>query len=243
MSNLILVCGESTKGKTTCLEGLKDQEGIVYLNTETNKELTFPNKFKKMKVTHYSQVSAAIQQIEAMPDVHTIIIDSLTFWMKMCEMQIVGAAPPNATMQAWGTYGDTIQELFLTTIPNSTKTFIITAHVVTEISEKTAEEETFVKVKGATKITGIEAFFSNIVMCDVVTIAALQPFVTENNKLLNISEDDEIDGVKYVIQTRKTKTTRGNRVRSGRGQWHRDETYIDGNIQSVLDRIRDFHTV
>lgn len=243
MSNLVLICGESTKGKTTCLEGLRNQEGIVYLNTETNKELTFPNQFKKMKVTHYSQIAAAILQIEAMTDVHTVVIDSLTFWMKMCEMQIVGAAPANGTMAAWGAYGDTIQELFLTVIPNSTKTFIITAHVVTEISEKTAEEETFVKVKGATKITGIEAFFSNIVMCDVVTLAALEPYLTEGNKLLTITEDEEIDGVKYVIQTRKTKTTRGNRVRSGRNQWSREETYIDGNIQAVLDRIVEFHTV
>lgn len=80
-------------------------------------------------------------------------------------------------------------------------------------------------------------------MCDVVTLAALEPYLTEGNKLLTITEDEEIDGVKYVIQTRKTKTTRGNRVRSGRNQWSREETYIDGNIQAVLDRIVEFHTV
>ena len=96
--NLILIVGKSATGKSMCLKDIKDHEGVLYLNCESGKKLPFKNKFKKVTVTDPHTVTGAFTQAEEMPEVHTIVIDSLDFLMDMYESQYVITSPN--TMQA-----------------------------------------------------------------------------------------------------------------------------------------------
>ena len=61
------------------------------------------------------------------------------------------------------------------------------------------------------------------------------------NNLLHITDDEAELGFKHVIQTRLTKDTIGEKIRSNKDMWDRSETFIDGNIQLVLDRQKAFY--
>jgi len=61
------------------------------------------------------------------------------------------------------------------------------------------------------------------------------------NPLLTISDDDELVGYKHVFQTRLTKDTVNERIRSPLQMWSREETFIDNNIQSVIDRLHQYY--
>lgn len=61
------------------------------------------------------------------------------------------------------------------------------------------------------------------------------------NPLLNITEDDEINGYKHVFQTIKTKETTNERIRASLGIWDRSETFIDNDINLYLERIEEFY--
>ncbi len=59
--------------------------------------------------------------------------------------------------------------------------------------------------------------------------------------LFTITPEDEIVGFKYVFQTRLTKETVNERIRSPVGMWDLNETFIDNNLQNVLDRLHKFY--
>ena len=69
-------------------------------------------------------------------------------------------------------------------------------------------------------------------------IKDLEPY---QNELLHITDDERELGCKHVIQTRLTKDTVGERIRTNGDMWKREETFIDGNIQLVLNRMREFY--
>ena len=128
-----------------------------------------------------------------------------------------------------------------TTVASSDKNIIFTAHTDDIYNESLMANEVKIKVKGALKTRGIEAFFTNIVAAKCLPLKLLEPYV-ENNPLLNITEEDEDLGFKYVLQTRKTKDTFYENIRSPRSMWNKQETFIDSNIQYVLDRIHTFYS-
>lgn len=101
-NNIILVVGKSSTGKTASLRNLKDQEGVWYLNCESNKGLPFKNKFKKFTITDPMQVYEAFDRAEEKEEVHTIVVDSLTYLMDMYETQYVLSA--TNTMKALNTH-------------------------------------------------------------------------------------------------------------------------------------------
>ena len=79
--HLILISGKSKTGKSSSLESLKNDTGVIYLNCENGKKLPFKHAFSSqyyIVVTDPIQVYQAIEQAEKRPDVHTIIIDTLT---------------------------------------------------------------------------------------------------------------------------------------------------------------------
>ena len=83
--NLVLIAGKSTTGKSFCLKDMKDPEGVMYLNCEAGKKLPFKSKFKQFIITDPLQVYEAFDAAENMPDVHTIVVDTLTYLMDMYE--------------------------------------------------------------------------------------------------------------------------------------------------------------
>jgi len=61
------------------------------------------------------------------------------------------------------------------------------------------------------------------------------------SELLTINEEEEMLGYKHVFQTRLTKDTVNERMRSSMGMWTIKETYIDNNAQLVLNRLHEFY--
>lgn len=103
--NLVLISGKSATGKSMALRNLKNPEGVLYLNCENNKKLPFPAKFIKgpdggvgFTITDPLQVYEAFTYAETKPDVHTIVVDTLTYLMDMYESIHVLTA--ENTMQA-----------------------------------------------------------------------------------------------------------------------------------------------
>ncbi len=233
---LILIEGLSASGKSLSLSHLSAPEGVIYLNCE-NKRLPFkPGKLQCYNITDPYQVYEGIEYASKTEAVHTVVIDTLDFLMTMFETNIIKKAVNG--QKAWGDYFTYFQELMQVHIANSSKQFIILAHSHTVLDEEAMMKTTSVPVKGALRNLGVESFFTTVVMAKQVPLRIVEPY---KNPMLNVSEDDKERGVKYVFQTRMTKESAGERIRSPQDMWTKDETFIDNNIQYVLDRLADYY--
>lgn len=96
--HLVLLGGKSATGKSASLMKLKNPEGVMYLNCEAGKKLPFKAKFKQYTITDPLQINEAFEAAENMPDVHTIVVDSLTYLLDMYESVYVISS--SNTMQA-----------------------------------------------------------------------------------------------------------------------------------------------
>lgn len=235
--HLVMVSGASATGKSASLRDIKNQEGVLYLGTEAGKKLPFKNKFKKLTVVDPLQVLQAFDQAEQMKDVHTVVVDSLTFLMEMYES--VHVLTSDNTMSAWGEYQQFFKKLMQDKVASSTKNVIFTAHTQTIYNEADLVMETKVPVKGALKSNGLEAYFSTVVSTKKLPLKALEGY---ENPYLNITEDEEMLGYKYVYQTKLTKETVNERIRSPMGMFDRNHTYIDNNAQHLLDILDEFYS-
>lgn len=234
--NLVLIAGKSATGKSLSLHKLNNPEGVMYLNCENNKKLPFKSKFQQFTITDPLQVYEAFNHAETLPEVHTIVIDTLTYLMDMYEsVYVIGSTN---TMQQWGNYAQYLKNLMAQYVAKSTKNVIILAHTSDVLNESEMTMDTLVKVKGSLMNQGVESFFSTVVTAKKVAIKKL----TDKNDLLNISEEEEMLGYKHVFQTRLTKDTVNERIRSSLGMWSTKETYIDNDAQLVLDRLHEYYS-
>ena len=233
---LILIAGFSAAGKSASLQNLRNQERWVYLNTEAGKRLPFKNKFQSFRVTEPYEVHQAFDELTGQQDNDGIILDSLTFLMDMYESQyIVGTADGRG---AWGNFAQFFKVLMQEKVPRYNKPVLITAHVREDLDEKAMEMRTSVPIKGSLKNNGVEAYFSTVVMCKRMTIKDLEPY---SSSLLNISEEEKELGYKHVFQTRPTKTTVGERIRSPMGLFSKEQTFMDNCAQTLLDHLSEFY--
>ena len=83
-----------------------------------------------------------------------------------------------------------------------------------------------------------EAYFTTVVAAKRVTLKELEKY---SSGLLTITEDDQELGFKHVFQTRLTKGTTGDRIRAPFGMFSREETYVDNDVQALLDRLDEFY--
>lgn len=236
--NLVLISGKSATGKSASLEGLKNPGGVVYLNCENNKKLPFQSKFGySLNITHPSTIYEAFQQAETeIEDSHTIIVDTLTYLMDMYETQCVLTS--SNTMQAWGEYAQYFKRLMQNYVATSSKNILFLAHTSDVYNESELAQETLVKVKGSLMNQGIESYFSTVISSKKMTLKNLKKY---ENDLLTITSDDEEVGFKYVFQTKLTKETVNERIRSPIGMWSTEETFIDNNAQLVIDRLHNYY--
>jgi hypothetical protein len=234
-NHFVLVSGASTTGKSTSLMYIDKPEGVMHLNCDPQR-LPFNAKFKIFDIEDPLQVNEAFLVAETMPDIHTIVIDTATYLFDMYESQYVITAVNG--QQAWGEFAQFIKQLFQYYVNRSTKNVIVLAHTLGIYNEATLEMETKVPVKGSAKNTGIESFFSNVISTKKMSLVKLKDYA---NPLLLITEDDEMLGYKHVFQTRLTKETVGERIRSPMGMWDKSETFIDNNIQNVIDRLHKYY--
>jgi len=236
-TQLALISGQSATGKSASLRNIRNQSQWMYLNCESNKRLPFKNQFDAYTVTDPYMVMEGFNALlngEIKRD--GIIVDTLTFLMDMYESQYVLNAAN--TMQAWGSYQQFFKELMQTKVAKLKVPVLFLAHTRSELNEKTMEYETSVPIKGALKSNGIEAFFSTVVSTKKVELKKLEKFA---NELLTITDEDRDVGFKYVFQTRITKETTGERIRSPMGMFTREQTYIDNDAQLLLDHLHNFY--
>ena len=235
--NLVLIGGKSAAGKTASLRNLKNPEGVIYLNCESGKELPFPSKFKTKTITHPTQVPAILTAAEDKPKIHTVIIDSLTYLMDMYESQLVIGA--TNTMQAWGDYAQFFKRMMQTQVAASRLNIIFLGHTSDVLNEGDMVTETMVKVKGSLMNNGIESYFNNVISAKKVSLKELEG---QESTMLNITEEEEMLGFKYVFQTRLTKKTVNERIRGPLAMWSAKEIFIDNDLQLVLDNLQAYYS-
>lgn len=235
--NVVLVVGEPNTGKSTALMQMKRQPSFVYLNTDL-KELPFKDRFMaSVEVAEPEDILTFIDEIEANSEAEGGVLDTLTFLMNLYERLRVKTS--HDTQKAWGQYGDFYRDV-IHRIKSGTKDYAVLAHVDRVFDEVKQEWIAKVPVKGAVGKVGVEADFSTIVATKVVTIKQLEKLKIEND-LLHITEEEKEDGFKHVFQTRKTKETTGEKMRSAMGLWERNELYIDNNLEQVFARLKKYY--
>lgn len=123
-------------------------------------------------------------------------------------------------------------------VAKSTKNIIFTAHTADVLNESEMAQETLVKIKGSVMNQGVESYFGTVISTKKLALKQLKPYV---NDLLVITPEDEALGYKYVFQTRLTKDTVHERIRGPLGMWEVKETYIDNNLQNVINRLTEYY--
>lgn len=233
---LVMICGSSGTGKSASLRLIEEQEKWLYLGCEAGKRLPFKNSFINVRVTDPMDILTYFDEaIENSADCNGIIIDTATFMMDMFEsMYVVGAAN---TMKAWGDYQQFWKKL-MNKVAQFGKPVLILAHTLDVYDEAAMMTKTSVPIKGALKNNGLEAYFSTVVATKKVTIKELEKF---GSKLLDITEEERELGFKHVFQTRVTKQTVNERIRSPMGLFSKEETYMDNDAQKLLDHLKKFY--
>lgn len=232
--HLVLICGESSTGKSACLRNLQN---VLYLNCESGKKLPFkPKSFKEVTITDPYQVYEAFDWAEKQDEIHYIVIDGLNFLMDMFES--VHVLTSSNTMKSWGEYSQFFKNLMQQYVSKSTKNVIFTAHTKSALNESAMVIETKVPIKGALANQGIEAYFSSIVSTKKVKLKDLENY---SNELLNITDKEKALGFKYVFQTQITADTVNERMRSPMGLFEDNETYIDNDAKLLMDRLNEYY--
>lgn len=238
---LMLICGKSGSGKTTSIKDISNQDKWIYACTEAGKALPFRSKFKEFKVANPTQVPELINYIITNPDKPEIpgsegfVLDSLTFLMQMYESQNV---VDGAGFKAWANYGEYFRNLMQKYFLQYNRPTIITAHIQENFNEALGRFDYSVPVKGSLAKTSVEAFFNLILYAKQVSLDTLEKY---NNSMLHISEEEEMLGFKYCFQTRLTKDTLGDKIRAPIGMFESNETFIDNNVQLVINRIKEYY--
>ena len=208
----------------------------MYLNCENNKGLPFKSKFKEYTIVDPMQVYEAMEHAETKEDIHTIVIDSVSYLMDMFESIYV--LPSTNTMKSWGDYAQFFKKLMQHYVANSTKNIIFTAHTMDIYNEADMVNETLIKVKGSLMNQGLESYFSNVISTKKMDLTKLNKYESD---LLNITEEEELIGIKYVFQTKLTKETVNERIRGPLGLRQTNESFIDNCAQLVLDRLHEYY--
>lgn len=123
-------------------------------------------------------------------------------------------------------------------VAKSTKNVICLAHTMDILNEAEMINETLVKVKGSIMNSGIESYFSTVIASKKVPIKKLKEC---ESRILTITPEEEALGFKYVFQTKLTKDTVNERIRGSLGMWPTKETFIDNNIQNVINKLHTYY--
>jgi hypothetical protein len=234
--HLVLLCGFSATGKSASLAEIQNPQGVLYLNCESGKRLPFKSKFIEKTIIDPLQIIEAFVWAETKPEIHTIVVDSLTYLMDMYESLYVLTSAN--TMKAWGDFAQYFKNMMQQNVAASSKKVVFTAHVLDTYNEAEMQMDTRVPVKGSLKNNGIESAFSCVIASKKMKLKDLEKY---SNSLLTITEADLDLGFKYVFQTRLTKETVGERLRGPMGLFSKDETYINNDIQLVFNRLDQYY--
>lgn len=235
--NLVLILGKPNTGKSASLRNLP-QETMAYLNADL-KEIPFQSNFaSSVEIADALEVLDYIDAIEEEAGITGGVLDTVTFLMQMYERQyVVPFAGTKTGQSAWGDYGNFYRNM-IHKLKAGSKNYAILAHEASEYNELNFRMDSYVPIKGAVGKVGVEADFTTILSSKQMPIKTLEKYP---NDLLKITDTEREDGVKYVFQTRITKDSTGEKMRSAMGLWSREELYIDNDLQLVFERLNKFY--
>jgi len=236
---LVLVSGASSTGKSMSLRNIRNKERWFYLNCEGKRKPFVPSKgqkdFQEYRITDPYQVHEGLEAAYSDPNVDGVIIDTLTYLMNQMENQYVLTS--SNTMKAWSDYARFYRDM-MNKVHVLNKPVVFLAHTRTDLDEQSMSMLTAVPIKGSLKNEGIESWYSTVVSTKVMSIKDLEDY---KNDLLNITEEEEDLGLKNVFQTRLTKKTTGERIRSPFGMFTKQQTFIDNDVQLLLDYLNSYY--
>lgn len=234
----ILIGGESGMGKSMGLYGLRDRKDVLYLNCEGGKPLPFKNKFTKRVVTDPEDIIDWLEQLEEMGaenPFNFVCIDTISFMMDMYET--VHVVDASNGQKAWGNYGQFFKRL----VHQSSRVdafFIFLGHLDSVLDEDAGYYRSAIPVKGALAKKGLEAYFTTVINVSKQPMKVLDKHPCS---LLNITDEEREIGFKHVFQTRTTKQTIGDRIRTPMDLFKRDELFIDNDIAPVIKRMIQYY--
>lgn len=231
-NQLILVSGFSGMGKSASLMNIRDQNEWQYFGTESGKRLPFANKFNVQNITDPYDVHDFFEECIEEPSVKGIVVDSLTFLMDMFNTQYIYNSADGRT--AWNDYAQYFRKLMMELVPKFGRPVIFTAHVRNDVDENSGKNVVQVPIQGNLRGVSVESFFSTVVSAKALPIKDLNDY---KNDMLNITEEERLLDLKHVFQTRLTKHTTGERIRSPIGFFGVNETFIDNDCQLLLDHL------
>lgn len=234
---LIAIVGIAGAGKSTSLQMIKDQPNWLYLNCENNKSLPFAHSFNEIVIKKPKDLVKYVKAGAKEARCKGIIIDTLTSALDMTEMDAKRTAEDG--FKAWDEYRDWILDLFQNAIASCDKPVLVLCHVEQGKDIK-GRAKLMIPVKGGVAKRGIENFFTDIVYADCVDLDELEGY---GSPMLNITEDEKLDDSKYVLQTRKTGGGIGLNIRQTGNMWDRKETYIDCDINHVINKLKLTHKI
>lgn len=232
--HIALVMAPPSSGKTTSLRNLRNPERVVYLNTD-RKNLPFKSKFINAYINDPLDILNYLDEIKDSSEVDTVIIDTITFLMDMFETQYVVDAPNTQT--AWGQYAQFYKQVIDKAL-SMNKTVIFLAHEKKVMNDSEMVLETKVPVKGSVGHTGVEANFEIVLSAKKIPTTKLEYL---GKTPLLVEDDPEELGIHYVFQTKLTKSTVNEKMRSPLGLWKKEELYINNDIQLVIDRLNEYY--
>lgn len=236
-----LISGPSSTGKSASLYDIREQDRWLYLNAE-NKELPFPNKFRELRITEPNHIFEALDYaIEHQNDPDGplgVVLDTLTFLMDMKESQDVFGASNG--QQAWAEFAQFFKKIMQEKVALLDIPVVFLAHTLTTYDDA-GVATTAVPIKGSLKNQGIEAYFSLVVSTKRMSIKDLEAIPDYDKDLLHITDDDRANGFKYVFQTRYTPKTLGERIRAPMKMFGLHQTYMDNNVQLLMDHVRRYY--
>jgi hypothetical protein len=238
--HLILIEGKTATGKSASLMAMADRDDVLYLNFESGKKLPFKNKFMSFALEDPYDAIDAINQVNDnhpnLAHIKVIVIDSLGFLMDRFESKYVLTAKD--TREAWGKYAQFFKGLMAEQVACSKATIIFITHTTDVLNDTEKVREVTATAKGSLR-GSIESYFSVVVATKRVSIKTLEPY---QSKYLTITDEEKLDGFKYVFQTRLTADTINERMRGPLQMWPRNMTYIDNNVGYLIEVLNDYYS-
>lgn len=234
----ILICGESGAGKSMSLYELRDRTDVLYFNCEGGKPLPFKNKFKNKVIHDPEDIITFLEQLAEMGEEQPfkfVVIDTISFMMDMYET--VHVLYSNNTQKAWGDYGQFFKRL-INASAQVNAFFIFIGHLDSWFDEDAGYFRSAVPVKGALAKKGLEAYFTTVLNVSKQSTKVLDK---SPNPMLTIKDSERDLGFKHVFQTRTTKQTVGDRIRTPMGLFPDDHVYINNDIGPVIKKMIEYY--
>lgn len=237
----VLIAGESSTGKSQSLMNLsKDNpKAVAYLSAEAGKSTPFKNKFTTMKrgISNPHEAVQFFQQVEQMPDIEYCVLDGFNYLMDMFESQQKNG------YDGWKDYAEFIKDFMQQTVGTSNKKWIIIAHNFKELMDQGLYRY-YVPIKGSASKIGLESYFNVVVYTVKLTLKKAKELIDQGKvdpDLFFITEDEEIEGVKYTFQVRSTADMAEGRIRSLAGMWNSKQIYINNDSDLLMKHLSAYY--